>query len=219
MASLRRVGRPLHPVEPGDAVGELVEVVELDRATIAARLHEGPVQTLTAASLRLQSAVHFDELTADVAREVAAGIAEAAVELRILMSALVAWEVGTGPLEKTLRRRVEDACASSGVDARVHIDLASTLDEASGALVLRLAQDAVADAIHRAGASELELSLGLADGCAALDVRHDGTPADAATPLGLRLLRRRVESASGSVDVEAGAGGTAIRIVVPVGAA
>src|SRR6266487_4127209 len=73
--------------------------------------------------------VDVDELTPAVAREVAAGIGEAAIELRGLMSGLVAWEVGSSTLEDTLRGRVEDACSAAGVEARVRLESSPALDE------------------------------------------------------------------------------------------
>jgi signal transduction histidine kinase len=212
-ASLRRVSpRSQRP----ETLDQLVDVVERDRAAIAARLHDGPVQTLTAASLRLQSAVHFDELTPAVAREVAAGIGEAAIELRGLMSGLVAWEVGSSTLEDTLRGRVEDACAAAGVEARLRLESSPAFVEEADALILRVAQDAVADAIQHAGATELEIALGVDESQVVLELRHDGTAADPSRRLGLVLLGRRAESAGARVEIDAGPGGTAISLVVPL---
>lgn len=62
---------------------------EHERTQIARELHDGPVQLLVAASLRLQSAVHFGELSLDVARTVSAQIDEAAAQLRALTARLL----------------------------------------------------------------------------------------------------------------------------------
>jgi two-component system, NarL family, sensor kinase len=200
--------------EAGD--DDLVDIVERDRASIAARLHDGPVQTLTAASLRLQSAVHFDELTPAVAREVAAGISEAATELRTLMSEIVAWDVGATTLEDAIRRRVEDACSATGVRLELGLDVSEALPTEASSLVLHLVQDIVADAIHQADAAELELALEQGESGVVVRARHDGRAADPSRRLGLVLLRRRAEAAGGRVEIDTAAEGTSIRVVVPV---
>lgn len=60
-----------------------------ERAQIARELHDGPVQLLVAASLRLQSAAHFGELSPEVARTVSAQLDEAAAQLRALTARLL----------------------------------------------------------------------------------------------------------------------------------
>lgn len=63
---------------------------EDERAQIARELHDGPVQLLVAASLRLQSAAHFGELSPELARTVAEQLDEASAQLRALTTRLLA---------------------------------------------------------------------------------------------------------------------------------
>jgi DNA-binding NarL/FixJ family response regulator len=65
-------------------------VYEEDRAAIAARLHDGPVQLLTAVSLRLQSALMRGALPLETAEELHGQVDEAARELRAIMALLSA---------------------------------------------------------------------------------------------------------------------------------
>jgi DNA-binding response OmpR family regulator len=66
----------------------LLELYEQDRRSIAAELHDVPVQLLAAASLRLESAAERGELDAGVARRVVEQIAEAAASIRAVMARL-----------------------------------------------------------------------------------------------------------------------------------
>ena len=66
-------------------MGEL----EAERKAIARELHDGPIQHLTAASLRLHAAAGGAGLGADTARKVLADIDAAAAELRALMTRLL----------------------------------------------------------------------------------------------------------------------------------
>ena len=62
---------------------------EADRRAIARELHDGPIQHLTAASLRLHSALGSGALSADLVAKVSADVDEAAQELRALMGRLM----------------------------------------------------------------------------------------------------------------------------------
>ena len=70
--------------------------VEAERRTIARELHDGPIQHLTAASLRLQAALARDALSPERVRQALAEVDEAAAELRTLMVRL---RSGRPPLE------------------------------------------------------------------------------------------------------------------------
>src|SRR5438046_10569490 len=85
--------------ETEDVLDAAVEVYERERGGLAADLHDGPIQVLTAASLRLQSAAHFGELTPELAEEVAASIALAARQLREVMTGLATWWVAGTDLD------------------------------------------------------------------------------------------------------------------------
>ena len=63
--------------------------LEADRRAIAQELHDGPIQHLTAASLRLHGALGPGVVSADVLARVSADVDEAAKELRALMARLM----------------------------------------------------------------------------------------------------------------------------------
>jgi DNA-binding NarL/FixJ family response regulator len=77
----------------GDGAGESSHeprATPPDPASVVRRLHDGPVQELTAALLTLQSAAESGAVPPEVARDAAARIGRAASALRALMSELSA---------------------------------------------------------------------------------------------------------------------------------
>lgn len=61
---------------------------DLERASIARELHDGPIQHLTAASLRLQAALARGVVSPESVRQALAEVDEAGRELRALMARL-----------------------------------------------------------------------------------------------------------------------------------
>jgi len=62
--------------------------LEAERQAIARELHDGPIQHLTAASLRLQSALAAEMVSPQSVRQALAEVDEAGKELRALMARL-----------------------------------------------------------------------------------------------------------------------------------
>jgi signal transduction histidine kinase len=206
-----------HETDPVDA---LVEIHEQESAALAGRLHDGPVQVLTAASLRLQTAAHFGELTPSVADEVAAGIADAAADLRSEMTGLVAWAVTEGDLEEAAHRYVLQACASAGVHPRVELTGLRPLAPRHSAIAFRVLQEAIDNALRHSGTSELDIHI-VCDDKLTLDIADHGSGFDTASvgaeAGGLGRMRRRLESLGGALTIDSVPGvGTTIHAVLPL---
>lgn len=199
----------------------LIEIHEHEGAALAARLHDGPVQVLTAASLRLQTAAHFGELTPVVADEVAAGIADAAAELRLVMSRLVAWSVSGGDLEEAANRYILQACAAAGVQPRLELAGLRPLAPRHSSIAFRVLQEATDNALRHSGTSELEVTVSC-DGELFLEISDRGSgfdPAilDSTSARGLSRMRRRLESVGGTLTIDTAAGvGTTVQAVLPL---
>ena len=69
-------------------VAECLLAERAERRRIAEQLHDGPVQLLTAAQLRLQHALELGRLDGEVGARVADEIGAAARELRALLAEL-----------------------------------------------------------------------------------------------------------------------------------
>jgi signal transduction histidine kinase len=199
-----------------------------ERSRISRELHDSISQhlfSMTLLSGGLQRALPPDSpLQAQVGR-LSDTVATAIYEMRALVldlhpSALT--DKGLGPA-------LEDLCAS--YRARLGLEVAARvepvqLDAAGQHAVLRVAQEAMANAARHADATTVRLELRAAGGGAVLEVADDGrgfdtSPASAPTGgVGLRLMRERVAELGGELVVDSRPGtGTTVRAVlqVPIG--
>jgi DNA-binding response OmpR family regulator len=106
-AYVRRNGRPELRARPHGLLDALTEVHERELNRISGRLHDGPVQVLTASSLLLHGAAGDAERARRVSSEVADHLDEVIAELRQMMSGLAAWDLGGGSFEDTIRNLAE----------------------------------------------------------------------------------------------------------------
>jgi signal transduction histidine kinase len=105
-----------------------------------------------------------------------------------------------------------------GIAVTTSIAPVALSEEAEHAL-LRIAQEALANAARHAEATAPSLDLTLCDGGVQLTVRDDGqgfTTQDAHAGLGLRLMRERVQERGGKLTVESAPGqGTSLTVWLP----
>lgn len=111
-----------------------------DRAATARRLHDETAQLLTAAALRLQAAVEFDELTPALALEVAGELQAAARATRSVLALLAGDRVPAGVAATVLAERVR----RSAPEAVVEVELDDTAAEDVAVLAVVLAPAAAA---------------------------------------------------------------------------
>jgi signal transduction histidine kinase len=194
-----------------------------ERSRISRELHDSVSQDLFSLSMLsagLQRALPADSpLQPQVAR-IAETVATAIHEMRALVLDLHP----TALAEKGLVGALDDLCASYrarlGLSVTTRLETVA-LDDASQHAVLRVAQEALANAAKHADPSEVTVSLQPAPGSAVLIVSDDGRGFDAATAspgsgLGLRLMRERVAQVDGSLSIESTRGaGTTVRLEVP----
>jgi signal transduction histidine kinase len=130
-----------------------------------------------------------------------------------------------GEALERLGRRFEE---ETGVRVRVVVPDGSgpgVVDREREVIVLRAAQEALANVRRHAGAGRVELVLGVGpgsadepDGSLRLEVVDDGRGIDAAAVegFGLRGMRERVTSGGGRLEVSGvGTGGTRVRVTLP----
>lgn len=203
-----------------------------ERARIAQELHDAVTQKLFSARLTAEAAAALVELDPARARvelaEVARLTAEAGGELRGIVSALRPAELAVDGLVGTLRARV--SLLDRVHDATVTLDppppelppLSSPAEET----LLRVAEEALHNALRHAGATAVRVSLrAAADQTVTLVVTDDGVGFDVDAPrpaaarrLGLASMRERARVAGGTLRVSSATGqGTTVRLVVPGG--
>ena len=197
------------------------------RRDVAQSLHDGPIQELVAADMKIEGALHATargdgdrtRMLLEEAREV--------VERNI--KAIRTELVALGPMafdELTFQEAVEN-CAPAwsrryDIDIRTDLIRLDMPNEVCGAL-FGIAQEAVANAGRHASAERVDLTLRQMDGVVELTITDDGRGFGDVNPLGARELghvglasmRERAAIAGGQLAIDSTEGGTAVRVQLP----
>jgi len=203
---------------------QLMEAQEAERARISRELHDEIGQTLAAVKLNLQA---IGRLTADarITAQVRDGIAvvdATVVEVRNLSRELrpsVLDDLGlAAALKWYLGRQAERA--SLTVEFTPQPDLPRALPEIETACY-RIVQEAMTNVLRHAGATRVDVRVGMEDGALLLTIRDDGcgfdptildNAVDAETHLGVVGMRERAENIGGTLVLESRPGeGTIVR--------
>ncbi|GIG38948.1 sensor histidine kinase [Cellulomonas phragmiteti] len=196
-----------------------------ERERLAAEIHDTLAQGFTSVVMLAQTASvelargHTDRVGTrlarieDVARD---NLAEA----RALVAAFAPPDLQDGTLADALVR----LAARFGAETGVHVDVVDDAGDAAGSeaqvVLLRAAQESLANVRRHAGASHVVLRLAQEDDEVVLEVVDDGRGLPAGTPegTGLRGMRARADAAGGTLDVTGAPGdGTCVRLRVPAG--
>ncbi|WP_344952894.1 GAF domain-containing sensor histidine kinase [Actinomadura miaoliensis] len=208
---------------------ELTVVAERNR--LARELHDAVAQKLFSLRLTAQAAAALAER--DPARtvrelaEVERLAADALAELRAVIFELRPADLADG-LAASLRKHVEVLDRAYDTDVRLTVDGAVVLPEEHEAVVFRIAQEALHNALRHASARTVRVRLGALDGGVVLEVADDGTGFDPGASaksgggephggLGLASMRDRACSIGGTLTIDAAPGtGTVVRLEVPL---
>jgi len=200
------------------------------RREVAQSLHDGPVQELVSADMKVTGAINAaargDEertrMLLDDAREI--------IERNV--GALRNELIALGPVafdELSFQEAVEQCAPAWGrrydIDVHTHLVRLDMPNEMCGAL-FGIAQEAVANAGRHAGADRVDLTLSADDGFVELRIVDDGKGFGNISPLGerepghlgLASMRERAEIVGGHLDIDSSDGGTEVRVVLPASA-
>ena len=208
--------------------------ITTERARLARELHDAVAQKLFALRLTAQAASNLVESNPARAREqlaqVGALATEAAAELSTAVGELRTPDLAGDGLAEALRKQVAviDRARGSHGGPRVRFECgpSQALPPTHDQVVLRVAQEALHNALRHAGASRIDVALhavaaGPCAGGVRLVVRDDGKGFDqeaAGRGLGLVSMRERADSVGGRLTVSTRPGrGTAIELEVPGG--
>lgn len=210
--------------------------ITTERARLARELHDAVAQKLFALRLTAQAASTLVESDPERAREqlaqVGALATEAAEELSTAVGELRTPDLAGDGLAEALRKQVAviDRARSAHGGPRVRFACRQTqaLPPTHDQVVLRVAQEALHNALKHAGASRIDVSLHAITtgperlvGGVKLVVRDDGggfDPEAAGRGLGLVSMRERADSVGGRLTVRTQPGtGTVIELEVPGG--
>ncbi|WP_250030064.1 GAF domain-containing sensor histidine kinase [Paractinoplanes maris] len=201
-----------------------------ERARIAHDLHDAVAQRLFGLRLTAQAADLLIDRDPAAARarlaEVTTLAREAAEELHAAVLELRPARLDEDGLPDVLRKQVQILDRASGAGGpRLHYsqDEPPVLPPSQQAVVLRVAQESLHNAVRHAGAREIHVRLTRLGSCGArLEISDDGAGFDVAATmragrsLGLRSMRDRACSVRGSATfTSAPGGGTVVYLEVP----
>ncbi|KAB8167148.1 sensor histidine kinase [Streptomyces sp. 3MP-14] len=199
-----------------------------ERRRLAAEIHDTIAQGLTGIIAQLRAVAELpDPASAHEHLDRAARLARHSLgEARRSVRDLAPVGLAHDGLPQALRKTVAEWGERTGVRAEfVVTGAAQRLHGEVSATLLRIAQEALANAAKHADASRLGVTLSFMDGEVTLDVRDDGRgfdpsePAErtATTGFGLDGMRARAERIAGALTVESEpGGGTAVSARVPL---
>ncbi len=199
--------------------------VMAERERLAREVHDTLAQGYTSVVVLAQTAAAELALAPERARERLTLIEEVARdnlrETRAIVAAFAPVALDGSTLVDALRRLAERFGRETGVAVSVDVDIpfgyALTRDDEI--VLLRSAQEAMANARRHSGATTVALSLACEGAEVVVRVRDDGIGFDPAAALGTGLsgLRERVRQVGGALDVESSPGhGTLLAARVPV---
>jgi signal transduction histidine kinase len=188
-----------------------------ERDRLARESHDTIAQGLNSIHLLLGAAEQQlgsrPERAAELVAQARATAAENLEEARRLVRALGPADLATRSLPEALRRLADRHPAVRFTVSGTPVPLGAAVDVA----LLRIAQEAVANAVRHADAERIAVTLSYLGDEVALDVVDDGNGrADARNGFGIGSMRRRAEELGGSFVVESTPGsGTAVAVTVP----
>jgi signal transduction histidine kinase len=198
------------------------------RREVAQSLHDGPLQELVSADMKITGAMNASARDDGERTRMLLDDARDIIERNI--KAIRAELIGLGPVafdELSFQEAVEQCAPSWGrryeIDVRTDLARIDMANEMCGAL-FGIAQEAVANAGRHAGASRVDLILRADDTAVELRIEDDGGGFGDVSPLGprepghlgLASMRERAAIVGGRLAIESSAGGTHVRIRVPL---
>ncbi|MBD7918278.1 sensor histidine kinase [Cellulomonas sp. Sa3CUA2] len=199
--------------------------VVAERERLAAEIHDTLAQGFTSVVMLAQTASvelardHHDRVAARL--ESIEGVArDNLAEARALVAAFAPPDLQDGTLADALAR----LAARFGTETGLRVDVVDDAGDTAGAeaqvVLLRAAQEALANVRRHADATHVTLRLARVGPEVVLEVVDDGRglAADVPEGNGLRGMRARADAAGGTLDVTAAPGrGTRVRLQVPAG--
>ncbi|MFI6818278.1 sensor histidine kinase [Nonomuraea sp. NPDC050328] len=212
----------LQAAQEARAAAERQAGVAAERQRLARDIHDSLTQGFASVVMLLEAAqerLPEDRHLTQALRAARENLAES----RRVVHALRPGELDDGGLPEALRRLSGRLRDETGIDAHAVLTGAPRpLEPQVQAELLRVAQEAVANARRHARAERLTLTLSYMEDLIVLDVHDDGDgfdPGRAATGHGLSIMRERMAQLGGSLLVESATGeGTTVVASLPAAA-
>jgi signal transduction histidine kinase len=198
-----------------------------ERERLARELHDTIAQDLTGLVMTAQRGLRELRAGNTAAAEKQLGVLEenarnALTETRALVASGAAVGVDGGGLAIALRRLAERFERETGIAVSVEADDTATLDRDREVVLLRCAQEALANVRKHSSADAAALTLAVRDNEVSLSISDDGSGFDPQAPSsgsGLAGLRKRLTIVRGDLHVTASPGGGTTLVATLPGAA
>jgi two-component system, NarL family, sensor histidine kinase UhpB len=195
-----------------------LDAQEAERARVAAELHDEVGQALTGVLLRLSVlAGGLPEPASSQLQEMRETVRATLDEVRAISARLrpgVLRELGLLSALEDLARAVQD---SGGLDVRLDVPGALTLDEERELVCYRVVQEALTNVLRHARASRAWVSLRADGRQVRVEVRDDGRWAEGPPGTGMAGMRERAHLVGGRMEVDHHpGGGTRVVLTMPL---
>lgn len=171
-SELEGVSLALQEAQLQSLVGfQILQMQELERASLAERIHDGPMQLLASALMRLQMATSDTETAEDFRRRVNHVITELKSVVFSLRPPLLD-DLGIVP---TVRRHVENWMRRVGIEAKVNlIGLEATISPTAKVTIFRCVEEALQNIVGHAGATQISVNLVYGESSLQVQIIDDG---------------------------------------------
>jgi signal transduction histidine kinase len=191
-----------------------------ERKRLARELHDSVTQTLFSIGLTAEAASALVESSPERARAELETLQEltgtALEEMRSLIFELRPAELETDGLAAALRKHVDVLRRLHPQEIELSVEGERRLSPPVEKGLLRIAQEALGNALRHSGAARVELELDVRDSHARLRVADDGcgfeVEAARSRHLGLTSMRERAEALGGRLEIESSERGTAVSV-------
>ncbi len=201
-----------------------LDTSDAERRRIARDLHDGVVQELAGTAFSLAALSRAPDTPPPVRAAILesnATLRDALKSLRSLMSEIPPPESSAEGLPAALEDLTAPA-AAQGIVASVSVTGVDGASDEQASLLLRVAQEAIRNALRHSRASSLRVSVSRDDEMVVLEVVDDGTGFDATAPrprdrYGLTGMTTLVADRGGNLSVDSAVGtGTTVRLEVRI---
>lgn len=195
--------------------------VTAERARMSREVHDTVAQSLTGLVLlgqRARRAFAAGTLDDETLELIETGARDALAETRALVAAAAPVELDHGGIAAALERLAERFERETRIRVSTAVSLPHPLPRDAEVVLLRCAQEGLANVRKHSQASSARVELSLDGATAQLRVSDDGRgfPADVRPGFGLAGLRDRLSLAGGTLDVDGTPSATAITATLPL---
>ncbi|WP_107047432.1 sensor histidine kinase [Streptomyces sp. NRRL F-2664] len=202
-------------------LAEVISTEERERAALAERLHDGPLQSVLAVRFELQAAMR--ERNAGVVAGARDQLLAVSRSLRDLTCELHPSVIEANGIAQSLELLVRSAADRAGIEGYCKVDVQPTFKDPREPIVFNATRELVNNVVRHSGGTKFWVRLAEADGVWRLRVSDNGrgVAADALQVklkgghIGLASQRIRVEAANGTMLIEPDSERTTIRIDLP----